>query len=219
MARSLRDRTFGRMGSDGLDDEFTVERIAYMGNQQRELKENIGEYKKQVTDVAVAIADHQLSNNMIKGESVNLKDVIPRIKLAYDNAYTNDHWALTKWIKSWFTKSDRAQEINFLDQISKHPDCTEFIRLQAACLVRDKIYQTEMFGNWFGGGSKLGRLLDGVVGKGKFTIDTNTHENLVDFIKTKGLSNQMPKSLKEYLAQTGITDEFKKDAEHTYQKR
>ncbi|OEH46418.1 hypothetical protein lpari_02757 [Legionella parisiensis] len=36
-----------------------------------------------------------------------------------------------RWVKDLFQKSDRAQEINFLNAVSTHHGCNELIRAQA----------------------------------------------------------------------------------------
>ncbi len=176
------------------------------------LKDNIISYKRTVESVALAVADHQL-RNINEGEVVRLNEVIPYIKTTYDKAYQEEHNPFWRWVRSIFKKSDRAQEIEFLNQISQHEACTEFVRFQAACLVHDKIVNTE----WFGEGSKLGKFLGAVIDKGEFFVDKKNNENLVHFIQEHHLEDQMPKSLKDYLADNDAT--YQEQAAEVFGKR
>ncbi|QLZ68166.1 hypothetical protein FOLKNPGA_00944 [Legionella sp. PC1000] len=166
------------------------------------LQDDISSYKKKVEEVAFAVADHQL-RNIQKGEKVRLNEVIPHIKAVYDKAYEDEHNPFWRWIKSKFKKSDRAKEVEFLNQISKHPQCSESIRLQAIRLVHDKIIHEEMFGKEgkVYKGSKLGKLFERVLGKGDFFADKDG-ATLVDFIKENNLNDAIPDGLKDYLAKT-----------------
>lgn len=166
------------------------------------LKEDIVLYKSTVESVALNIADHQL-RNIQKGEKVKLDEIIPHIKAVYDKVYHDAHNPFWRWIKSKFIKSDRAKEIDFLTEISKHPQCSESIRLQAMHLVHDKIVQTEMFGKEgkIYKGSKLGKLLEGI-DKENITVEEDNDEKLVAFIFSQGLQDKIPDGIRDYLIQT-----------------
>lgn len=166
------------------------------------LKDDIASYQSTVNSVAVAVADHQL-RNIKEGEKekVRLDEVIPHIKEVYDRAYHDAHNPFWRWIKGKFIKSDRAKEIDFLNQISQHPECSESIRLQAIRLVHDKIVQAEMFGKEgkIFKGSKLSKLFERVIEKG--AIEKDKDESLADFMDRHNLREVMPESLKNYLAE------------------
>ncbi|WP_133138243.1 hypothetical protein [Legionella tucsonensis] len=165
------------------------------------LKKDIDSYHNTVESVALEVADHQL-RNINKGEKVSLDEVIPHIKAVYDRAYHDAHNPFWRWIKNRFIKSDRTKEIEFLNQISKHPQCNESIRLQAIRLVHDKIIKTEMFGKEgkIYKGSKLGKLLERVIENKN--VEKDKDETLVDFINKNDLNDAIPDGLKDYLAKT-----------------
>ncbi|HHT0593238.1 TPA: hypothetical protein ACTXXA_002009 [Legionella anisa] len=171
------------------------------------LKGDIASYQNTVNSVAIAVADHQL-RGIKEGEKekVRLDEIIPHIKAVYDKAYHDAHNPFWRWIKNIFKKSDRAQEVEFLNQISQHPQCTESVRLQAMRLVHNKIMETEVFGKEgkVFKGSKLGKLFEGVLKKGDFFVEKDD-QTLVDFISTHDLKDKIPDSLKDYLMQTDET--------------
>lgn len=157
------------------------------------------------------MGEHQLTS-IKKGEDVRLNEIIPNIKSAYDRAY-DQHNPFWKWVKQLFQKSDRAKEINFLNALSEHKECSEFVRFQAIRLVHGKI-QTE----WFGEGSKLGKMLGGLLDNGKFFVDKNSDETLVNFLEQhEELKELMPDSLKDYLAEQD--KEYKDVARNVFSNR
>lgn len=155
------------------------------------LQENISSYKKTLESVAVAIADHQL-RDIREGENIRLDALIPYLQKVYDNVYQEKNPFLRK-IKNALKNSDRVKEIEFLNDLSKDPECTESIRFQAICLVRNKI-KTEFFGK----GSTLRKLLESI---DEQSIEKDSDEKLSQFISTRpNLMNKMPQSLIEFLA-------------------
>lgn len=155
------------------------------------LQTNILSYKKTLESVSVAIADHQL-RDIGEGEIIRLDKLIPYLHKVYDNVYQEKNPILRK-IKNALKNSDRIKEIEFLNELSKDPECTESIRFQAICLVRNKI-KTEFFGK----GSTLRKLLESIDEK---SIEKNGEEKLSQFISThSNLMNKMPQSLIEFLA-------------------
>ncbi|WP_454780424.1 hypothetical protein [Legionella sp. WA2022007384] len=165
--------------------------------EHKTLAGNITSYKNTLEEVALAIADHQL-RDIEEGEEVRLEEVIPHVKKVYEQAYHDEHKSFWRWIKiNVLRQSDRVQEIDFLNSISQHPDCNEFIRLQAARLVHDKIIATERFGK----NSKLAQQLGEVTEKGHVSFDENSPTKLVTFLYDNHLDDKIPDSLKEYLKQ------------------
>jgi hypothetical protein len=196
LAVALETKSLLGIGHDKLDDLDTVGRLDYLNQQNQLLNANIDSFNKQVARVAVAVADHQL-NNIKLGENVILNDIIPHVKNAYDYAYTKEHNPFMRWLKSFFIKSDRAMEVDFLNKLSQTEGCNEIIRAQAVSLVHNKILETE----WFGGSSKLGKLLGNLL-EGKFNAQKGEHGKLTDFIRShQELQEAMPESLQTYLTE------------------
>ncbi|AWN74003.1 hypothetical protein LEAN103870_00130 [Legionella anisa] len=194
-----------------LKKDDTEERINLLKNESQTLSKNIEAFKMNVNRAVQNMGEHQLTS-IKKGEDVRLNEIIPNIKSAYDRAY-DQHNPFWKWVKQLFQKSDRAKEINFLNALSEHKECSEFVRFQAIRLVHGKI-QTE----WFGEGSKLGKMLGGLLDNGKFFVDKNSDETLVNFLEQhEELKELMPDSLKDYLAEQD--KEYKDVARNVFSNR
>ncbi len=86
----------------------------------------------------------------------SLEEEITRLNVSYNEAYTNTHtFGFWRWIKTLFQKTDRAEGIEFLTNLSKARGCTDDHRKAAIALVHGKIFETEVFAR----GSKLASIL------------------------------------------------------------
>ncbi|MCW8410032.1 hypothetical protein OQJ13_13710 [Legionella sp. PATHC035] len=167
-----------------LQGEKFPERIKFLNEQYEFLKQEIESYK---TNICL-LGDKKIGNSLSKHNEISLKSIAS----LYEDAYTQS-WGDWAWIKKYFRNSDRAQEIEFLNQLSKQVDCDELIQVQAAALVHNKILDSEFFGSR----SQLGKLL------GKFLKEKEhpegEYDNLADFLERhKDIKNVMPESLKLY---------------------
>ncbi|WP_392537669.1 hypothetical protein [Legionella sp. 227] len=167
-----------------LKGEKFPERINFLNEQYEFLKQEIESYK---TNICL-LFEKKIISPIGKHNEISIKSIAS----LYEDAYRQS-WGDWTWIKKLFRKSDRDQEIQFLNRLSEQQDCDELIQVQAAALVRDKILASEFFGT----NSQLGKLL-GKFLEGKEPLE-GKHGNLAQFLeKHKDLKESMPKSLKLY---------------------
>lgn len=99
---------------------------------------------------------------------------------AYNTAYKNSFW---RWVKHLFQKSERAQEIRFLSDVSNKPGCTDYLRYQALTAVNNKIADET-----FGKGSQLKPLLRKLVEDNNIQNDGNYLDNFAPVGAPEGLA-------------------------------
>jgi len=160
------------------------ERFGYVEAQNEILKDEVDFFKKKVNEVSLHLADKKMKS--LKGHEISIQAIAEHYEKAYEDSYGR-FWG---WVKNIFRKSDRAKEIEFLNTISKHTDCEEPIRVQAAALVHNKILASELFGK----GSQLAKVLENFL-TGKDMEQGNLVQFLDDHEEIKGI---MPESLTEY---------------------
>jgi hypothetical protein len=167
-------------------------------NMNAEISPSIQSFKQGLDEATIEVAV-KLMTDPDKKTIPDLKTFIPHIKLIYDNAYKNSNfWGFKMmgavgWLKSVFRKSERYEEIEFLDAISMDTRCTESIRAEAIKLVKMKIHSTETFG----AGSKLATILENVPGNNTSGASKSTEKGLDQFLKEPP-KFKMPASLRAY---------------------
>lgn len=90
--------------------------------------------------------------------SLNLKTAINNLQSEYSKAYDKAFGSSGFWrtLKNHVQKKERALEIQFLKDVSEHPEANDAIRYQAMLLVHNKISNSECFGEH----SQLKKLLN-----------------------------------------------------------
>lgn len=179
----------GRPGKSSFNDRFQ-----FIHDQYEEQKQRINAFRDTAQKVSISLADRQVEAP-IRGAAVNLATAIPAIAAQYQKKYDDYGSGFWGWIKGLFKNSDRDQEINFLNEVSKCQDCNEIIRAQAVNLVHNKIIATE----WFGKGSNLANILDGL-SQGTITHKRDEHGGLTEFLR-KHPEIQMPENLNTYMVE------------------
>ncbi|MCW8398287.1 hypothetical protein OQJ26_05720 [Legionella sp. PATHC038] len=167
-----------------LKGEQFPKRIEFLNEQYEFLKQEIESYK---TNICL-LGDKKIGNYIGKHNETSLKSIAS----LYEDAYTQS-WGDWAWIKKYFRNSDRAQEIEFLNRLSRQQDCDELMQVQAAALIHNKILASEFYGS----SSQLGKLL------GKFLEGKEHPEgeygNLAEFLEQHvDIKESMPESLKLY---------------------
>jgi len=123
----------------------------------------------------------------------SLRDVIRNLNNTYNEdynaSYGNSFW---RWIKELFKKDYRAQQIQFLANVSDHPDCTDLVRKEAMELVNSAIMATEAFGS----GSRLGAVLRKY--SGDYTLTKIYPKHLTTFLNEHDGEIVIPESLSGY---------------------
>lgn len=155
------------------------------------LQKEIVTFKENLSRFAVRHND-PLRKKLDNPKSINeIQNTLATLNENYCSAYEkiNPFW---RWIKYLFQRSERAQEIQFLQELSTRPSCTNFIRVEAIKLVHNKIVASETFS----AGSKLKNMLADV---GEQTYENDEEQSLSSFLDANNdLIDRMPQGLKDY---------------------
>ena len=182
----------GSLQAKGAIDDET---IGILNKNKDCIADCVNSFKECIHAVGVQLADLRIADpEKAKYSYLNPRAALTRVADAYCNQYQKEgFWG---WVSSFFVKSDRVKEVRFLSELSQRADCDDRVLAQAMSLVQHKIYKTEFFGE----GSRLGKILDNLL-QGRLKAETeNTHSSLVDFVDSNtDIQEMMPDSLKKYL--------------------
>ncbi|KTC82980.1 hypothetical protein [Legionella brunensis] len=166
----------------------------FLDKEREWLDLETSKFKRHLEEVSETFIQKQITSPE-KNAEIDLKEALDNLQhyytLTYDTHYgESGFW---RWIKNLLQNSDRVKEVNFLATLSKHPDCTDAVRMQAIFLVHNKINASELFAQ----GSKLKDILRGL---SESNVHVREHDdNLAHFLSEHpDLGNLMPKNLRNY---------------------
>lgn len=151
----------------------------------------------------ISLSDEALEIPPSKSTFFSLGHYLSTLPERYKSTYRKTHLNTGFWgfscinfmIKNTFKRSSREDEVNFIQTIASHSECTDHIRLGLVFVLDNKIKEKEIYGD----GSQLAKLL--CLAK-KYTADrwACTPKDILNLGKILQLPNmQIPNELNSFL--------------------
>ncbi|QBR85146.1 hypothetical protein E3983_12760 [Legionella israelensis] len=140
------------------DIDLLKENIALTKNKIKAFEDAMNEASLQLIKNNLYSDSTCQNENHKKLISINLKAAIDNLESEYSHAYDQAYGKTGFWrnFKNWSRKKERDLEIQFLKDVSNHPDANDAIRYEAMLLVHNKISESEVFSDK----SQLKKILD-----------------------------------------------------------